>query len=347
MMRNGLNITERHTEYGLPYIEIRGCEDFQAAHIFECGQCFRWNRLPDSNLYCGVAGGRVAAVHTSCDATGTIITIANADLADFESFWKSYFDFERDYSKIKAELSKKDSYLREAAAFGNGIRILRQEPFETLISFILSANNNIPRIKGCIEKLSAAYGAAIEVSGAFYRYLREHAQIEEEQRTFYAFPTAEQLSNVTAEEISACCKAGYRCGYIEKTVRTYLKQPICPQSVCSGDRLYARKQLQLYAGVGPKVADCILLFTGMRTDVFPVDVWVRRVLERLYLHKEVPQQQAELFTAEYFGNLAGFAQQYLFYLIREGSRLKSVQIIPDLFCYENGSPCGSGEMSQL
>lgn len=316
-----MNTIQRYTPYGLPFLEITGCEEFNTAHIFECGQCFRWELLPGSaGIYFGVAGGRAAAVSVRQGETGNIITIANAKLADFEGFWRNYFDLDRDYSEIRMLLSDKDPYLKEAASFGGGIRILRQEPFETLISFILSANNNIPRIKGCVAKLSAAYGERINVSDAFYQYLSENSTIENEPFAFYSFPTPEKLSTASAEDISACCKAGYRCAYIQKTVRSYTENPLDCAAVRASERTQARNILQAYTGVGPKVADCILLFAGMRTDVFPIDVWVRRVIERLYLHHEVTLPEAEAFAAAYFGDLAGYAQQYLFYNIREQER---------------------------
>lgn len=319
-----MKVTEHFTPEGLPYLEIRGCSEFVPAHIFECGQCFRWNRLDGSdNTYIGVAGGRVLAVSTSKDASedeaGNVITFANTDAAQFESFWKQYFDFGRDYAAIQNELSEKDQYLKMASAYGRGIRILRQEPFETLISFILSANNNIPRIKGCVEKLSAAYGERIEISEAFKAYLSRIPGVDQGKipSAFYAFPTPERMSCVTADEISVCCKAGYRCAYIEKTSRMYIEQPLDSDTISSAALEDARKMLRAYTGVGPKVADCVLLFAGLRTDVFPVDVWVRRVLEKLYFKREITVPEACSFVDGHFGPLAGFAQQYLFYGMRE------------------------------
>ena len=311
-----LSVTEHFTGYGLPYVEIRGCEEFQPAHIFGCGQCFRWNLLPGSaGIYLGVAGGRVLAVSAAEEASGNVITLANTDRKDYEAFWKKYFDFGRDYTAIRRTLSGKDRFLKDAAAFGRGIRILCQEPFETLISFIISANNNIPRIKGCVERLAAAFGEKIEGSDAFYRYLQENTAGT--ASSFYAFPTPERLACVPAEEFGACCRAGYRCSYLEKTVHTYLQSPIDCAAVQSAPLSEARRMLQTYAGVGPKVADCVLLFAGLRTDVFPVDVWLRRVLENLYFQREISLREAESFVSAYFGELAGYAQQYLFYGMRE------------------------------
>lgn len=319
-----ITAVEKQNEYGLSVVEIRGCEEFETAHIFECGQCFRWNFLPDGNgggdLFFGVAGGKAAAVSTFCENGKKVITIANSTLQDFNDFWYDYFDFGRDYSCVISELSEKDSHLKQATEFGKGIRILRQEKFETLISFILSANNNIPRIKGCVEKICRDYGNKIEISDAFKLYLKEKTDAEVGE--VHAFPSCEQLLNVKADDYSACCKAGYRCAYLEKTVAIYMEHPELLKNASQGVSTLAeaRSLVKSFCGVGPKVADCILLFAGLRTDVFPVDVWVRRVLEDLYFHREVSQKEAESFAAEYFGDLAGFAQQYLFYSMRENSK---------------------------
>ena len=156
-------------------MELRGCEDFDPVHIFECGQCFRWNPLPGNPaVYLGAAGGRLLTVRAEDSSEGKIITLANTGLRDYYAFWENYFDMKRDYAAIRRTLSERDAYLKEAAARGSGLRILRQEPFETLISFILSSNNNIPRIKGCVERLAERYGVRIETGTAFERYLREN-----------------------------------------------------------------------------------------------------------------------------------------------------------------------------
>jgi len=191
-----------------------------------------------------------------------------------------------------------DKYLNASVDFGYGIRILNQEPFETLISFILSANNNIPRIKGCVEKLASAYGKKTSLG-------------------LYTFPSPEDLLNVSADEISDCCHAGYRCEYIVKSVKKYNENAINVEDLRNVSLAEAEKALRFYDGVGPKVADCILLFTGSRTDAFPVDVWVKRVIEELYLNKESSLKEIDAFARKYFGANAGFAQQYLFYFARE------------------------------
>lgn len=318
-----ISAIETKNEYGLSFVEIRGCEEFETAHVFECGQCFRWNFLHDSSaggdMFFGVAGGKAVAVSTFSENGKKVIVIANSTLQDFNDFWCDYFDFKRDYAEIINILAAKDEYLKKATEFGKGIRILRQEKFETLISFILSANNNIPRIKGCVEKICRDYGEKIEISQAFKMYIKE--KTDAEVGDVYAFPSAERLINVKAEDYSLCCRAGYRCAYLEKTVELYTQGNGLPEDSVMRELSLseARERVKSFSGVGPKVADCILLFAGLRTDVFPVDVWVRRVLKDLYFNRDVSQKEAESFATEYFGDLAGFAQQYLFYSMRENT----------------------------
>ena len=298
-------------------LHVEGIRDFHLDHIFDCGQCFRWSRNEDGS-YTGIAFGRVAKI--AYDADKQLLMIHGADEEDFEIIWRDYLDLDRDYGSIKAVLADRDPVIRDAIEYGHGIRILNQEKWETLLSFIISQNNNIPRIKGCVEKICRDYGDKIEISDAFKIYLKENAGAEVGE--VHAFPSCEQLLGVKADEYSVCCKAGYRCAYLEKTVSIYMEHPELLAGASQGKSTLAeaRGLVKSFCGVGPKVADCILLFAGLRTDVFPVDVWVRRVLEDLYFHREVSQKEAESFAAEYFGDLAGFAQQYLFYSMRENSK---------------------------
>ncbi len=289
--------------YELEIIEdgiiIKNVKDFELTHIFECGQCFRW--LPDEKGgYRGIAHGRVLVV--SYDKETCNLFLYGADENDFNNIWYDYFDLGTDYGEVKAFLSSKDKYLRASVEFGNGIRLLKQEPFETLISFIISANNNIPRIRKCIENLSKTYGKPI-----FYN----------DNIVGYSFPEPEILAKCTEQEISDCCKAGYRCKYIIETSKLYCSAPINVQTLSKEDKNKARKTLAQYMGVGPKVGDCILLFTGARRDVFPVDVWVAKLMNGLYLPDISDRKKIESYASFYFGENAGLAQQYLFYYARE------------------------------
>lgn len=275
-------------------ITIEGIKDFSAAHTFECGQCFRWHQEPDGS-YTGVVRGRVAnLVHTR----GKLI-LHNVSSEEFEQIWFDYFDLGRDYGEIKKAVAI-DGIMRKAVEFGSGIRLLRQEPWEVMISFILSSNNRIPRIMKIIEDLSRLFGRELDYMG----------------RKYHAFPNVQALAACSSEQIDAC-RAGYRCGYIRKTADDIAKGRFDLTGLDGLDTGGARSYLQQLPGVGSKVADCILLYSGTRQDVFPTDVWVRRVMEELYFKRMASFQEIQQFALERFGKYAGFAQQYLFYYARE------------------------------
>jgi N-glycosylase/DNA lyase len=275
---------------------LEDIKHFDAKHIFECGQCFRWNREEDDS-YTGVAYGRVLNVKSDYDK-GTVV-LSNTNIKDFEDIWYKYFDLDRDYGLIKDELSK-DETLRSAIQYGRGIRILNQEPWELLISFIISANNNIPRISKSIKVLSQLFGEPIFYAG----------------NTYYSFPTVGKLGTAELEEIDQC-RAGYRNKYIYQTSRMIYKDEVDLAKAAEMDIKSARKELLLLSGVGPKVADCIMLFSMQKHDAYPADVWVKRVTEYFYIHQDVSMNKIQDFAREKFGSLAGFAQQYLFYFARD------------------------------
>ena len=256
--------------------------DFDCRQIFECGQAFRWQETADG-WWQGIAGGRMVALRND----DSFLYIKGATSEDIQNYWTQYFDLHRDYNLVKQSFAKLDAHLAQAVEVGSGIRILRQEPFETLISFIISANNNIPRIRGCIERLCRNYGEAATCPW-------------DGSKTFYAFPAPEVLAAATPEEISVKCHTGYRSSYIVESARRYVE---------TGEL----GELRAYPGVGPKVGACVELFTGLRTDAFPVDVWVRRVMEELYFDHRPTEKEISAFALGYFGKMAGFAQQYLFY----------------------------------
>lgn len=258
-------------------------QDFDCRQIFECGQAFRWTETAEG-WWQGIAGGKMIAVRQA----DSFLYIKGASSEDIRNYWSRYFDLHRDYSALKQSFASLDPYLKTAVTLCGGIRILHQEPFETLISFIISANNNIPRIRECIERLCQHFGEMVSCPW-------------EEHQTFYAFPAPEVLAAVTPEEISLKCHTGYRSAYIVEAAKRYVS--------CGGDFC----DLRAYRGVGPKVEACIQLFTGLRTDAFPVDVWVRRVLEELYFDHSPTEKEISAFVSEHFGKMAGFAQQYLFY----------------------------------
>ena len=280
---------------------LNNVQSFELKDIFECGQCFRWNEQKDGS-YTGIFGKNVLNVKKVKDD----ILFNGICENQIEKVVKDYFDLDRDYEIIKKRLSKIDKNMKESITYGSGIRILNQDLWETIISFIISANNNIPRIKGIIERLAKKYGEKIEYKG----------------ETYYTFPTPEQLKNVTVEEYRKL-GLGFRDIRLYETTQMILKKEVDLEEMKKNpNTMEVREQLLTLSGVGPKVADCILLFSTLkRFEVFPIDVWVRRVMNDLYIKQEdenkVSKKQIERIAQEKFGDLAGLAQQYLFYWRRE------------------------------
>ncbi len=269
--------------------------DFELSHIFDCGQCFRWERV-DENSYFGIAYGKALLI----EKCGTCLIFHNTDSITFDAVWREYFDFSRDYTTLKQKLSR-DKVMAEAIAFGTGIRILNQEPFETLISFIISASNNIPRIKGIITRLCESFGDRCTYMG----------------REYYTFPTPKRLSELSLEEISQI-RAGFRDKYILSAAKAVESGELDLEAVKKLSTKDAKKALMTLNGVGSKVSDCTLLFGLSKCDSFPVDVWVKRIVEYCYFDKkDTAITEIEKFAGRRFGELGGFAQQYLFYWARE------------------------------
>lgn len=277
-------------------------DTFELADIFECGQCFRWNK-EENGSYTGVFHKNVLNV----EKVGNEIIFKGICEGNIEKICTDYFDLSRDYSKIKEELSKIDDNLKTSVEYGKGIRILNQDLWETIISFIISANNNIPRIKGIIERLAKAYGDKIEYEG----------------KDYYTFPTPEQLRNVSIQEFRNL-GLGFRDIRLYETTHMILDKEVDLNKLSKMPTKQAREELLRLSGVGPKVADCILLFSTLkRFDVFPIDVWVRRVMNELYIKNadetKVTKNEIQRLADEKFGALQGLAQQYLFYWKRENA----------------------------
>ena len=280
---------------------IENQDSFELRDIFECGQCFRWN-IQDDGSYTGVFKGNVLNVKKQ----GNEIIFKGLVNGDIKKAVKEYFDLNRNYEEIKNNLSKIDIYLKNSIEYGKGIRILNQDLWETIISFIISANNNIPRIKGIIERLSKKYGNEIKYNGKVY----------------YTFPTPEQLKDASIQDFRDL-GLGFRDIRLYETTHMILDGKVDLDELHEEtDTQKVRDELLTLSGVGPKVADCILLFSTLkRFDVFPIDVWVRRVMNELYIKNEdetkVNKNEIMKIANEKFGNLEGLAQQYLFYWKRE------------------------------
>ena len=289
----------KEQKYIIDYIK-----SFEPKHIFECGQCFRWNEEKDGS-YTGVVGNNVLNVKKENNK----IVIASIGEDNLEALCIKYFDLDTNYEEIKEILSKTDKYLKESIKYGRGIRILKQDNWETLISFIISANNNIPRIKGIIERISKRYGKKIAWNNNEY----------------YTFPTPKELSKASVKDLREL-GLGFRDVRVFETTRIVNNNIIDINEIENiEDTKILREELLRFPGVGPKVADCIMLFSMKKYNVFPIDVWVKRVMNELY-GKEINKNSKVLeannkqildYAENKFGELAGLAQQYLFYWRRE------------------------------
>ncbi|MDR0751149.1 MAG: 8-oxoguanine DNA glycosylase [Christensenellaceae bacterium] len=269
-------------------IIVKDLTHFVPKHILECGQMFRY--VKNSNNY------KVFSKNYSCiliiDKFSVIINTSDVE------YFVEYFDLDRDYSVITDRLS---SYqiLKDATTFGRGIRILRQNPVETIFSFIISANNNISRIRQIIENLCVKFGTKMG--------------------DYYAFPTIESLvKNATLDSLKDT-GIGYRASYLIKTAHLLNEGfNLDISHMSTGD---ARQHLMQLPGVGPKVADCILLFGYARYDVFPTDTWISKAYNELYDNEKLSRTHIAKKFVDEFGDIAGFAQQYLFYSYRERNNI--------------------------
>lgn len=261
-------------------VEITGVKHFGLQETFDCGQAFRWQAF-DENSWIGIAHGRKLRVSLN----NGVIIIYDCTLDEYEKIWRNYLDIDRDYGEI-IDIISKNEILKNAAAENSGIRILRQDKWETLCSFIISQNNNIPRIKGIVERLCENFGDALEGGG-------------------YTFPTAETIAKLEPEDL-APIRSGFRARYIIDGARKFLNNEIDLNLIETADIDTARAELMKITGVGIKVADCTLLFGFNRIDALPKDVWIKRAIEE-YFDGTFP---------ECAKGYEGIAQQYLFNYIR-------------------------------
>ncbi|MBM7561365.1 DNA-3-methyladenine glycosylase family protein [Fusibacter tunisiensis] len=271
---------------------------FDPKQTFECGQCFRWHLIDE--VYLGVVDGALLAV-TPHDKASYRVTVLAGDLSEDRLY--DYFDMSVSYADVIGTLAHKDQWLEKATQQGSGIRLLNQDPFETLITFIISANNNIPKIKMAVEALSEKFG----------HYIGTH-----KGRPYYAFPTVEALEK--AEVVDLQVKGmGYRSKSIYKAVAQITSGNLdlkTPYDLSFDD---AKTWLMTLYGVGGKVADCVLLFAYGHKNAFPIDTWMKKVLLNYY-GIDGSQKQVEAFAKSYFSEYAGYAQQYLFDFIRNENK---------------------------
>ena len=255
------------------------CDNFDAAASLDCGQAFRWVVEED-----GTCDGFAVGKHLRLRTNGNETVFFDTSKEDFENIWINYFDFNRDYAEIISKISGNE-VIKEAIRFSGGIRVLRQEPWETLCSFIISQNNNIPRIKGIIARLCENFG--------------------DKCGDFYSFPTAERLADLNPEDL-APLRCGFRARYIIDAARKVSSGEVDLQKLFDADTDYAQNELMKICGVGAKVADCTLLFGLGHIEALPKDVWIKRALEKLF-GGTLPAECEPY---------AGIVQQYIFQYAR-------------------------------
>ena len=287
-------VMQKYQEY-----TIQNIDSFELNHIFDCGQCFRWNQQSDWSCT-WIFWNNILNVQKKSDS---IIFFWIIDW-DIQTIITQYFDLDRDYDKIKSKLSKIDNYMKESIQYWHWIRLLNQDLRETIISFIISANNNIPRIKWIIERLSQKYWT----------------EIVRNNNSYFTFPTVGQLKDVSVSEYRKLW-LWFRDVRLYETTRMVLDWKIDLNSLYKKDTQTVKNELLNLSWIWPKVADCILLFSDLkRLEVFPIDVRVRRVMNELYIHNpdetKVNKNQIQKLAREKFWDYAGLAQEYLFYRAR-------------------------------
>ncbi|MDK2802591.1 MAG: DNA-3-methyladenine glycosylase 2 family protein [Oscillospiraceae bacterium] len=260
--------------------------EFDLEETLDCGQCFRWKKLSDDldttkKVFEGIIYDRCLKIIQ----IEKLFIFEKIDELFFDTKIVEYFDLKTNY-KIFNETFKKDKTINKALNYAKGIRIVKQDSWEVICSFIISQNNNISRIKGIIENLCKSYGK----------------KISEEN---YTFPSPEVLEKVSLEKLMEI-KAGFRCKYILDACKMVVSGELLIDKIDTMDIDEARKSLMRVKGIGPKVADCILLFGFYRLEAFPIDVWIKRALDYFYPNG-FPEEYVE------FG---GVAQQYIFHYIR-------------------------------
>lgn len=253
---------------------------FDLQQTLDCGQCFRWTKN-DDNSFSGV----INSVFCTVSYKDGVLTVESENDINEKVFF-DYFDLELDYAKIKEDLSKLHPVLEEASAYAGGIRILNQDTFEALITFIISQNNNIGRIKGIVERLCENFGEKID-------------------DTHYAFPTAEKLASLEIDDLSVI-RAGFRHRYIIDAAKKVYSGEVDLEGLRAMSYDDAKKELMKITGVGVKVADCVLLFGFHRLESFPLDVWMKRAMKVLF----------DSMDPKAFGEYGGIAQQYIFHYSR-------------------------------
>jgi N-glycosylase/DNA lyase len=276
-------------------VVVKKLDDFDLAQTLECGQCFRFFKLEDYR-YIVIAKNRFLEI----EQINHKLIFYNTTMNTFNHIWKKYFDLDRDYNIIKKHLIKDDLIMETIIKSGSGIRILGQDFLEVLISFIISQNKQIPQIKQVIDILCRKHGA----------FIQRHNGID-----YYSFPTIEKLKTLSEENFKEC-KAGFRGKYLVDACEKLSTGAIKEEELLKLSSLEILDELCSIKGVGVKVSNCVLLFGLRHKEAFPVDVWIKRIMENLYFKEETKLEVIQKFAEEKFGKYGGYAQQYLFYYAR-------------------------------
>ena len=277
-------------------VKIYDIEDFNLGQTLECGQCFRFDKI-DADNYVVIASERAVRI----EQKDSVLTFYNVSKDDVVQFWINYFDLQRDYGAIKRFLLKQDTNLADAINEKSGVRIMNQEFEEMVISFIISQNKQIPHIKQLIERLSNTYGAKIATING---------------KDYYSFPTLEKLAAISVDEWREL-KVGFRAPYLYDASQKLYSGEVC-KNICLEGESIALSKLTSIKGVGEKVANCVMLFSLGYRSAFPVDVWIKRIMEYCYFDgKDTSKAAIHEFAKEKYGEYGGYAQQYLFCYGRE------------------------------
>ena len=275
-----------------PYLDMK--------KIADSGQIFRFNVYDDE--FSLVAGDKLLFIKE--DKNGYILSCSEKE---FNEFWLDYFDLSLDYGDFEKNIPETDVFLKDAAKYSYGIRILNQDKWEMLISFIISQRKSIPAIKSSIEKLAKVYGKKIDMK------IPEFIKNIDADTEFYTFPTPKELANADIEALNAC-SLGYRSPYIEASAKAVYRKDIDLNAIDSLDDEELLKALMCLKGVGIKVANCVALFGYHRIAAFPIDVWIKRMIDEHYDGE---------FPLELYKGYAGVIQQYIFYYGRESAKHSS------------------------
>lgn len=277
-------------------IIIKEINNFDLDQIFESGQEFRWVKENDGS-YTGIVKDKI--LNLSQD--GSTVYFNNTTLKDFQNIWYDYFGFDIDYKYIKETLSNIDDKMKTVIEHSGNQRILNQDKWETLIAFILSTNNSIQMVEKVMNNLSIKYGEYIDDFNG---------------RQYYSFPSPEKLASLSLEELRNC-KMGFRDKYVKAASQAIVSGEINLDNIANLNTTECIEELKNINGIGTKVADCIAMFSMKKSDVFPVDIWMKRIMEEFYIDSNMSVPKIREFAINKFGDLSVYAQQYLFNYARK------------------------------